>query len=207
MCVQTSRYLVQAYLSLGFVQAKYRLAQCYLSSGKTQLAKEKVGIVLETDSKNAEALNLVSFPSVQSHCHVLVLSTHSFPTLPVSSNHPNQTCTCVWYLISFLPLPSSHLFLAAFIVFFPLLHSLPHLHSLSSPASPLPHPLSNPLLTPPMPASHLLSYKWRTMPHCTMIKWRSTSEKRTTELLTSSPVSSWNSVQGLRLCYFAQQKY
>lgn len=60
---------------------------------------------------------------------------------------------------------------------------------------------------PPMSVSHLLSYKWLTMPRCTTIKWRSTLEKRTTELLTSSPVSSWNSVQGLRLCYFAQQKY
>ena len=142
MIVQPPRYLVQAYLPLGFVQAKFRLAQCYLSSGKTQLAKENVGKVLETDSKNAEALNLVSLPSMQSHCHVLVLSTNCFPTFPLSDTHPNQTCACVsGYPISFLPLPSSHPFLSAFIVFFPLLHSLPHLHSLSSPAFPLPHPL------------------------------------------------------------------
>lgn len=99
--------------------------------------------MLETDSKNAEAVNLVSSPSMQSHCYILVLSAHCFPIFSLFSTHPNQICTCVsGYPISFLPLSSSHPFLSAFIVFFPLLHSLLHLHSLFSSASFLPHPFS-----------------------------------------------------------------
>ena len=46
--------------SFGYVQGRYRLAQCYLAIGKTQLAKENVSKVLERDPKNADTLKLVS---------------------------------------------------------------------------------------------------------------------------------------------------
>ena len=42
------------------MQGRYRLAQCYLAIGKTQLAKENVSKVLERDPKNADTLKLVS---------------------------------------------------------------------------------------------------------------------------------------------------